>query len=45
MKEILIKYIEAYAAAKMSRNEILVAYAVEKLDEALLEVFNDKSSE
>lgn len=41
MKEKLIRYIEAYAAAKISKNEILIAYAVEKLNEIILEVFGD----
>lgn len=46
MKEKLIKYIEAYAAARVSRNDVLIAHAIEKLDEIMLEVFsNDKDSE
>ena len=44
MKEILIKYIEAYADAKASGNQVLICYVVERLNEIFSEVFDDPDS-
>lgn len=41
MKETLIKYIEAYASAKSTQNEILISYSVQALNKLLDEIFKD----